>query len=92
MTLYRLFQAGSVFLNIVSVAILLYAVLSWLHTRHPAYLWLEGFVSPFIRPFRGLSLALMRKLGVPLDFSCWFALIGINILNQLWLGLYRLLR
>ena len=92
MTLYRLFQAGSVFLNIVSTAILIYVILSWFRPRNPAYLWLEGFVSPFVRPFRRLSVWIMSRTGLPLDFSCWFAIVGINIVNQLWWALYRILR
>ena len=91
MTLYHIFKAGSVFMSIVSSAILLYCVLSWFRPRNSLFLWLEGFVYPFVSPFRRLNLWLMRRTRIPLDFSCWFAIIGINILESLWWRLYALL-
>ena len=92
MTLYKVFQAGSLFLTVIRWAILLYVVLSWVRLRGNAYLWLEGFVRPFVAPFRRLSVWLMSRTRMPLDFSCWFALIGLSIVDQLWWWLYRILR
>ena len=92
MTLYKLFQAGSLFLTVIRWAILIYVVLSWVQLRGNAFLWLESFVSPFVRPFRRLSVWLMSRTRMPLDFSCWFALIGLSIVNQLWWWLYSILR
>ena len=92
MTLYKVFQSGSVFLSIIRIAILVYVVLSWLRPRHTAYLWLESFVRPFISPFRRLSVWLMSRTRMPLDFSCWFSLIGLSIVDRLWWRLYILLR
>ena len=92
MTLYQVFQAGSVFLRIVRMAILIYVVLSWVHLRGNAYLWLEGFVRPFVAPFRRLSVWLMARTRMPLDFSCWFALIGLTLVERVWWWLYRILR
>lgn len=92
MTLYKVFQAGSLFLRILDFAILLYCVLSWFRPRHSLYLWLEGFVYPFIAPFRRLNMWIASRTRIPLDFSCWFAIIGISIINSLWWRLYAILR
>ena len=92
MTLYQVFRAGSVFLVIVRYAILAYVVLSWVQLRGNAYLWLESFVRPFVAPFRRLSVWLMSRTRMPLDFSCWFALIGLTLLERVWWWLYRVLR
>ena len=92
MTLYKVFQAGSLFLYVIRMAILVYVVLSWVRLRGNAYLWLEGFVRPFVAPFRRLSVWLMSRIRMPLDFSCWFALIGLSIVDRLWWWLYTILR
>jgi len=92
MTLYRVFLAASTFLRIVDTAILIYVVLSWFRPRSNIYLWLEGFVRPFIMPFRRLSVWLMSRTRMPLDFSCWFAMIGISIVERLLWRLYYILR
>ena len=92
MTLYKEFQAGSLFLTVIRWAILLYVILSWVRLRGNAYLWLESFVRPFVAPFRRLSVWLMSRTRMPLDFSCWFALIGLSLADGLWWKLYRILR
>ena len=92
MTLYKVFQAGSLFLYVIRLAILVYVVLSWVRLRGNAYLWLEGFVRPFVAPFRRFSVWLMSRTRMPLDFSCWFALIGLSIVERLWWWLYTILR
>ena len=92
MTLFKVFQAGSLFLSVIRWAILLYVVLSWVRLRGNAYLWLESFVRPFVSPFRRLSVWLMSRTRMPLDFSCWFALIGLSAVDGIWWWLYRILR
>ena len=92
MTLYKVFQAGSAFLYVVRVAILVYCVLSWVRPRNNLFLWLETFIRPFVAPFRRFSVWLMSRTRMPLDFSCWFAIIGLSIVERLWWWLYRLLR
>ena len=92
MTLYKVFQAGSAFLYVVRVAILVYCVLSWFRPRNHLFLWLETFTRPFVAPFRRFSVWLMSRTRMPLDFSCWFAIIGLSIIERLWWWLYRLLR
>ena len=92
LTLYRVFQAGSYFLQIVDTAILVYVVLSWFRPSFRFFYWLSNFVAPFIRPFRRLSEWIMVRTRSPLDFSCWFAIIGLQIINAVWWRLYYLLR
>ncbi len=91
MTLFQVFRAGSAFLRIVSFAILVYCILSWFRPRHQLYLWLGSFIRPFVAPFRRLSVWLMSRTRMPLDFSCWFAVLGLELINSLWWVLYRLL-
>ena len=92
MTLYRVFQAGSAFLHIVQIAIAVYAVLTWFQPRSTAFRWLEGFISPFIAPFRRLGAWVSERFRLPLDLTCVFAVFGIEIVDTLWMLLYRLLR
>ena len=92
MTLYRVFQAGSAFLHIVQIAIAVYAVCTWFRPRSTAFRWLEGFISPFIAPFRRLRLWVSERFRLPVDLTCVFAVIGIEIVEKLWMLLYRLLR
>jgi len=92
MTLYKVFQAGSIFLQILDSAILLYCVLSWFRPNFSFYYWLQSFIRPFVTPFRRLSVWLMSRTRMPLDFSCWFAIIGLSIIERLWWRLYILLR
>lgn len=92
LTLYRVFQAGSYFLQIIDTAVLVYVVLSWFHPSFKLFYWLENFVSPFVRPFRRLSMWITSRTGIPLDFSCWFAVLGLQVINALWWRLYSLLR
>ena len=92
MTLYRLFQTGSVFLYVVRTAILVYVVMTWINPRGSFFLWLESFIRPFVAPFRRFSVWLMARTRMPLDFSCWFALIGLTFVERIWWWLYSILR
>ena len=91
LSLRNVFDAASIFLYVVRTAILIYAVLSWIQPTFRFYYILESFIKPFLIPFRRLSVWLMNKIRRPLDFSCWFALIGISILDSLLWRLYFLL-
>ena len=91
LTLYHVFRAGSIFLQVLDAAILLYVVMSWFRPRIKFFFMLESFIRPFVMPFRRLSVWLMSKTRMPLDFSCWFAMIGISIIERLWWKLYYLL-
>lgn len=91
LSLRDVFNAASIFLYVVRTAILIYAILSWIRPNFRLFYMLESFVKPFLIPFRRLSVWLMSKIRRPLDFSCWFALIGISILDSLLWRLYYLL-
>ena len=91
LSLRNVFDAASIFLYVVRTAILIYALLSWIQPTFRFYYMLESFVRPFLIPFRRLSVWLMSKCRMPIDFSCWFALIGISILDSLLWRLYFLL-
>lgn len=89
--LYSVFYAAQLFLRIVSYAILFQCILSWIAPRSPLYYWLSRFTAPFVEPFRRLTYRLMSRWGGMVDFSCWFAMIAINILSRLIWDLYFLL-
>lgn len=91
LSLYDVFYAVSIFLRILRMAILIYVVLSWFRPRFKAFYMLENFVKPFIMPFRRFSVWLMSKTRMPLDFSCYFSLIAISLVQELWWRLYFLL-
>ena len=44
---------------------------------------LAKFIYPFVRPFRRPAMWVMRRTGLPLDVTLWFAMIGINIVSEL---------
>ena len=90
--LYTVFKAGSIFLHIITWAIFIYCVLSWFQPRFSLFFTLRNFIQPFISPFQRLSLKLIRYFRAPFDFTCWFAVIFYQIVNQLWWQLYWLLR
>ena len=89
--LYEVFYAGYIFLRLISLAILIYCVLSWFRPTFRAYYLLGRFIEPFISPFRRLSLKLMRYFRAPIDFSFLLAMIGYQVLERLWWRLYALL-
>ena len=86
--LYTVFRAGSIFLRIIETAILVYCVLSWFQPRFRLFFMLRQFIQPFISPFQRLSLWVMRYFRAPVDFTCFFALIGISLIERIWWRLY----
>lgn len=91
-TLYPVFQAVSIFIRVIYYGILVFTVMSWFRPSNKFYMTLGRFVAPFVMPFRRLSMWIMRKTRIPLDFSCWLAIIALSIVNQLWWRLYYLLK
>ena len=91
-SLSLVFQAVSIFIYVIRSGILVFTVMSWFRPQNKFYYFLGRFVAPFILPFRRLSMFIMRKTRIPVDFSCWFALIGLTIVNELWWKLHDLLR
>ena len=89
--LYEVFYAGYLFLRLITLAILVYCVLSWFQPRFKAFFMLRQFIQPFVSPFQKLSLRVWRYFNAPVDFTCLFAIIGIQIIERLWWWLYRFL-
>ena len=42
-------------------------------------------------PFRGISMWIMQKTGIPLDFTPVFAIIALNVIGNLLWRLYAIL-
>lgn len=89
--LYEVFYAGYLFLRLITLAILAYAVLSWFRPNFRAFEVLRNFIRPFVAPFQKLSWKVMRYFRAPVDFSCFFAIIGYQLLGRVWWWLYALL-
>lgn len=89
--LYTLYRAASWFLELMSLAILIYCILTWVAPRSGARFWLERFISPFCAPFRRLSSYICMRWGSPFDFTCWFAILGLNLLRYLLQWVFYLL-
>ena len=89
--LYIIFRTGSEVIRIIEYAMLIYCVLSWFQPRFKAFFMLRQFIQPFVSPFQKLSMKVTRYFGAPVDFTCLFAIIGIQIIERLWWRLYMLL-
>ena len=89
--LYNIYRAADWFIQLVSLAILVYCILTWVAPRSAARDWLERLISPFCAPFRQLGRYICMRWGSPFDFTCWFAIIGLNILRYLLQWLFMLL-
>jgi len=90
--LYNIFHAASLLLDLLSSAIFIYCILTWIAPRSSLRYWLERFISPVCAPFRSLARMLIVRWGAPLDFTCWFAIIGINLIRQLlWRIFYTII-
>lgn len=83
MTMYAVISALRLFLRILSAAIFVYWILTLLRFNNRFVEILARFIYPFVRPFRRPAMWVMRRTGLPLDFTLWFAIIGINIVSEL---------
>ena len=88
MTIYAVFEAVRLFLRILSAAIFIYWLLTLLRFNNRFVEILARFIYPFVRPFRRPAMWVMRRTGLPFDFTLWFAMIGINIVSELLYVLY----
>ena len=89
--LYEVFYAGSLFLRLITTAIVIYCVLSWYRPTFRAFEMLRAFIEPFLKPFRRLAMWVASYFRAPLDFTCLFAVLGYEILERVWWRLYMLL-
>ena len=91
--LYWLYQACYYFIRLVTLAIFVSCILSWVAPRSGLQNLLQRFIEPFVAPFRRLSWYLMNRYGGRIDLSYWFAMIGLNllwaILQRLFIALFR---
>jgi YggT family protein len=75
------------FINILSWAIIINSLLSWvLDPMHPIRVFLGRFIEPIVAPFRNLSRRLNTS-GIPIDFSPLFAYLALSIISSLLRGL-----
>ena len=86
-----MFYAGYIFLRLITLAILLYCVLSWFRPRFRAFDMLGAFIRPFVAPFQGLSMKVRQYFQAPVDFTFLFAIIFYQVLERVWWWLYALL-
>lgn len=91
LSLYAVFRAVGMFLSIIEWAIVIYCVLSWFQPRFKAFFMLRQFITPFVSPFQKLSMMVRRHFNAPIDFTCLFAIIGLQIIERLWWRLYILI-
>ena len=84
LTMYTVYRTGSIFLSIIRTAILVFCIMSWFRPQNKFFYALARFVMPFIRPFRRLSMWITAKTNMPLDFSCYFALVGVSLVQTIW--------
>ena len=91
MSLYTIYWAASAFLEIISLAIFIYCILTWIAPRSSIRYWLENFIQPFCAPFRPLARYIMRRWGAMFDLTCFFAMIGMQIAQRILLLIFRML-
>lgn len=91
MALYTVFQAAGYFLHLISMCIFIYCILTWVAPRSAARYWMERFINPFLSPFRGLARWICMRWGSPFDFTCLFAMIGIELVGGVLQYVYVLL-
>lgn len=88
MSMRDIINALQVFLRFLSFAMLVYWILTLLRFNNRLVELLAKFIYPFVRPFRRPAMWVMRRTGWPIDFTLWFAMIGVNIVSELLLVLY----
>ena len=89
--LYEVFYAVSIFLRLITWAIVAYCVMSWFRPQFRAYYWLRRFIQPFVAPFQKLSMAVMRRFNAPVDLTMLFAVLGLQLIQRLLWRLYMIL-
>ncbi|NLF28765.1 MAG: hypothetical protein GX592_12785 [Clostridiales bacterium] len=91
MTMFAVFQAATIFLSVVRVAIFAYWILTLLRFNNRFMQLLAKFVYPFVVPFRRPAMWVMRRTGLPFDFTLLFSVIGITAVNRLLWFAYGLM-
>ena len=91
MSIISIYNAASMFLSLISYAIVIYCVLTWVAPRSAARYWLERFISPFCQPFRRLARYCCMRWGAPFDLTCLFAIIGLRLAQRVLYILFSML-
>jgi len=91
MTMYAVFRTVDIFLWVVRTAILAYWLLTLLRFNNRLMQLLAKFVYPFVVPFRRPAMWVMRRTGLPFDFTLLFSVIGITAVNRLLWFAYGLM-
>lgn len=91
MALSTVYQAASWFLRLLSDAIFVYVLLTWIMPRCGLCYWLGRFVEPFCAPFRPLARRACLRWGARFDLTYWFAIIGLRLFNYLLRHVFILL-
>ena len=88
----QIYQGIDTFLNIVSVGLIAYALLSWfMRPDHPIYMFLARFADFILTPFRPAAEWLFRK-GFRIDMSVVLALLSIEIVRTVLANIvYRMM-
>ncbi len=86
--LFRIYRGLSLFLDIISYVLIIYALMTWfVRPDSTVYRLFARFCQPLLSPFRGIAGKLMEK-GLMIDISVYLALIAIRLIRSL---LYQLL-
>lgn len=81
--IYQIYRGVSVFISIISYALLAYCVMSWVASpQNRLYQFLARFAEPILYPFRLLMDRLLRR-PLPFDISPILAMVALNILQSL---------
>ena len=83
MVLYQLIYGVDTFLNILSVILVVYALMTWfMRPDSPVYIFFARIADVAISPFRPIANWLIH-IGLRIDLSVFLALAGIQILRNL---------
>lgn len=88
MHMYHVVQAIQIFLRLLSAAMFVYWLLTLLRFNNRLVEILAKLIYPFVKPFRRPAMWVMRRTGLPIDFTLWFAMIGLNLVSELVYWLY----
>jgi len=83
MTMYNVYHTLMIFLQIISGAIFVFWLLSILRFRNRFMEILARFIYPFVRPFRRPAMWVAKRTGLPVDFSLWFSMLGLEVAGWL---------
>lgn len=88
MTMFLVVRVANAFLHLVSLAIFAYFILTLLRFNNRLVELLARFIYPFVKPFRRPAMWVMRRTGLPLDFTLMFSMIGLEIVGGLLWRIY----